>query len=159
MPTGKPRRRRAVVCSFAVLGLACALGPAAGWAASTKPAAGDLSPRLAELTKPAVRTAPPDKQASKLSLAPSGPGSLLREGNRIVVEVRFEQGAAAAVDELRAAGGKVLGVSPRYQTLTIAAKPDELHRLSRVPGARAATEVLAPFTAAPQAASCRRRVA
>ena len=112
-------------------------------------AEGDLSPRLAELSEHAVRTAPPRKQARKLSLAPSGPGSLLREGNRIVVEVRFERGAAAAVDDLRAAGAKVLGVSPRYQTVTIAAKPAELRRLSQVPGARAASEVLAPFTAAP----------
>jgi hypothetical protein len=138
-----------VTCSLAALGVACILSPASAWAVSAKPADGDLSPRLADLATPTVRAAPPQKQARKLSLAPSGPGSLLREGSRVIVEVRFERGAAAAIDDLRAAGAKVLGVSPRYQTATIAAKPGELRRLSRVPGARGASEVLVPFTAAP----------
>ncbi len=75
-----------------------------------------------------------------------GPGGLLREGNRVLVEVRFDHGAAAAVGGLRAAGAKIVDVSSRYQTVTVAAKPDELRQLSSgVPRVAGATEVLAPI--------------
>lgn len=73
-----------------------------------------------------------------------GPGSLLREGNRVVVEVRFDRGAVAAVDDLRAAGAKIVDVSARYQTVTVTVSPTELRALSATPGVRAATEVLTP---------------
>lgn len=144
MPTGKPRRRRAVVCSFAVLGLACVAVPALA-AATTRPRSGDLSPRLAELANPSLRSASLGKQAKVLDVAPSGPGSLLREGNRVIVEVRFDRGAVAGAGDLRAAGARVLDVSPRYRTVTVAAKPTELRALSAAPGVRTATEVLAPL--------------
>lgn len=116
-------------------------------AAASRPSDGDLSPRLAELAKPSVRSAPPARQAEELSLASEGPGSLLREGNRVLVEVRFDRGAAAAVDDLRATGAKIVNVSPRYQTVTVAAKPAALPALSDVPRVAGATEVLTPFTA------------
>jgi hypothetical protein len=90
--------------------------------------------------------APPARQAKDLSLAVSGPGSLLREGNRVLVEVRFDRGAAAGVEDLRAAGAKIVNVSTRYQTVTVAAKPVELPALSGVPRVAGATEVLTPFT-------------
>ena len=90
----------------------------------------------------------PREQARALSLAAEGPGSLLRDGNRVLVEVRFDHGAAAGVDDLRAAGAKIVDVSPRYQTVTVAAKPDELRTLSDVPRVAAATEVLTPFASA-----------
>lgn len=83
-----------------------------------------------------------------LSLAAAGPGSLLREGNRVLVEVRFDRGAATSVDELRDAGAKVVHVSPRYQVVTVAAKPNELRQLSDVPRAAGAMEVLTPIAAA-----------
>jgi hypothetical protein len=143
MPTGKSRRRRAVTYSLAALGLACVAAPAPA-AAAGRPRSGDLSPRLAELAKPSVRSAPLGKQARELSVAARGPGSLLREGNRVVVEVRFDRGAVAGVGDLRAAGARIVDVSPRYQTVTVAAKPIELRALSTVPGVRAATEVLTP---------------
>ncbi len=63
---------------------------------------------------------------------PEGPGSLLREGNRVLVYVRFDHGAAASVDALRAAGAKIVNVSRRYQTVTVAAKPAELREPRRV---------------------------
>ena len=59
------------------------------------PADSDLSPRLAELAKPALRTRSAAEQAAALDLASSGPGSLLRDGNRVLVDVRFDGGAAA----------------------------------------------------------------
>ncbi len=146
MPPGKSPRR-AGACSIAALAFACALAPASASAAVSRPSDGNLSARLAELAKPSVRSAPPAAQARALSLATEGPGSLLREGNRVLVEVRFDHGAAAGVNDLRSAGAKIVNVSPRYQTVTVAAKPSELQRLSTVPGA-AASEILAPITAA-----------
>lgn len=109
---------------------------------------GDLSPRLAELARPSLRSAPLARQAKKLSLARNGPGSLVREGNRVLVEVRFDRGAAASLDDLRSAGAKIINVSTRYQTVTVAAKPGELRQLSDVPHVAGVTEVLAPITAA-----------
>jgi Subtilase family len=136
------------VCSIAALALACVLAPGSAAAAAKRPSDGDLSARLAELAKPSVRSAPPAAQARALSVAVDGPGSLLREGNRVLVEVRFDRGAAAGVDDLRAAGAKIVNVSSRYQTVTVAAKPGELRNLSDVPRATAATEVLTPIAAA-----------
>jgi hypothetical protein len=126
------------------LALATASGPAS--AAASPPGEGELSARLTELARPAVRSMPPAEQAEQLSLAAEGPGSLLRDGNRVLVEVRFDRGAAAGVDELRAAGAKILNLSPRYQTVTVAARPSELSKLTAVPQVAAATEVLTPFT-------------
>jgi subtilisin family serine protease len=142
-----PRFRRGPY-AIAFLSLICAAAPATAWAAASRPGEGDLSPRLAELAKPSVRSAPPARQAEELSLAPEGPGSLLREGNRILVEVRFERGATAAVDDLRAAGAKIVNVSPRYQTVTVAAKPGELRSLPGVRNVTDASPVLAPIVAA-----------
>jgi hypothetical protein len=133
---------------IAALALACVLAPASAGAAANRPSDDTLSPRLAELAKPSVRAAPPARQAKELSVAAEGPGSLLREGNRVLVEMRFDRGAAAAVGDLRTAGAKIVDVSPRYQTVTVAAKPGELTRLSEIPLVASATEVLTPIAAA-----------
>lgn len=127
----------------------CASAPALAAAASGPAGAGALSPRLAALATPAVRSLPPAGQARVLSLARQGPGSLLREGNRVLVEVRFEHGAAAGVEDLRAAGAEIVNVSSRYQTDTVAATPAELRRIAAVANVGAVTEVLTPlvFTA------------
>jgi hypothetical protein len=137
--------RRAAVVPIAALALLCAPAPAFG---ADLPTEGDLSPRLAELAKPALGSAPLAEQARELSLPAGGPGSLLREGNRVLVDVRFDHGAAAAVEDLRATGAKVVDVSRRYQTVTVAAKPGELANLSDVPRVTGVTEVLAPSIAA-----------
>lgn len=156
MPPGKSTRRhagssavprRVRTCSLTALALLYAFIPSPAWAAAQRPGTGDLSPRLTKLAKPAVRSAPRPKQARMLSLASAGPGSLLREGNRVLVEVRFDRGAAAGVDELRSAGAKIVHVSPRYQVVTVAVKPDELLQFSDVPRVAAATEVLTPIAA------------
>ena len=157
MQPGKSPRRSAwptsLVAVAAIGALASALSPTGGLApasalaAVAPPSDGALSPRLAELAKPAVRTAAPAEQAQALSLAAEGPGSLVRDGNRVLVEVRFDQGAAAGAGDLRDAGAEVINVSPRYQTVTVAAKPDELRALNSVPRVRGVTEVLQPITA------------
>jgi hypothetical protein len=148
MPPGISPRRLAEACLLLPLGLIYAAAPAAALGAAGPANDGDLSARLAELAKPSVSSAPPARQAKELSLAAEGPGSLLRDGNRILVEVRFDRGAAAGVDDLRDAGAKVVDVSPRLETVTVAAKPDELWELAAVPRVAAATEVLTPFTSA-----------
>jgi hypothetical protein len=152
MKPGNPLRRRAglrlaAAAPGCAAALACALAPGSALAAVGPPGAGALSPRLAELARPGVRSAPPAKQAQALSLAAEGPGSLAREGNRVVVEVRFDHGAAAAVEDLRQAGAEVVNVSRRYQTVTVAAKPEELRALNGVPRVAGAREVLKPATA------------
>ncbi len=147
MKPGKGFSARAGRSSIAVLVVAL-LTPASAWAAAGRPSDGDLSPRLAELANPSVRSAPAAKQARILSLAEDGPGSLVREGSRVLVEVRFDHGAAAGLDDLRTAGAKIVNVSRRYQTVTVAAKPEELRALSTVPRVAGATEVLTPITAA-----------
>lgn len=133
---------------IAAFGLAFALAPGSAWGAASPAASGDLSARLAELAKPSVRSAPPAQQAKALSLAAEGPGSLLRDGNRVLVEVRFDREAAAGVDDLRAAGAEVVNVSRRYQTVTAAAKPGELRSLRGVPDVTNVSPVLAPIVAA-----------
>lgn len=125
--------------------LCLALAPRAGAAPLARSGEGDLSPRLAALAKPALRAAPPAAQAAALGLASQGPGSLLRQGDRVLVDVRFDHGAATGVDDLRAAGAEVLSVSRRYQTVTAAVRAAGLPRLERLAGVRAVTEVLAPI--------------
>ncbi len=134
--------------AIAVLALAYVAAPTSSLAVGDRMGGGDLSSRLAELAKPSVRSAPPSEQAAKVGLPSHGPGSLLRDGKRVLVEVRFERGVAAAVDDLRAAGARVAGISRRYQVATVAAKPAELRRLSSVRGVANATEILAPLASA-----------
>jgi hypothetical protein len=131
--------------SIAALAAACALAPAPASAISQRPADGTLSPRLAQLSKSTVRSAPRALQAEKLGTAPDGPGSLLRRGNRVLVEVRFDHGAAAGVAALRAAGAEVVNVSPSYQTATVAVSPADLPALAAVARVDGVSEVLTPI--------------
>jgi hypothetical protein len=141
---GKPSVRRGLA------GLALALlawAPAAR--AQDTPGDGVLSPRLAELARPGIGSSlSVARQESAIGLPVSGPGSLQREGRRVLVDVRFGGGVLDRLGELRAAGAKVLAASGRYQTASVAMKPSELAALNGVRGARAASEALAPAIAA-----------
>jgi hypothetical protein len=145
-PGNSLRSRLVRRSSFVALLAVGALMPASALAMLAPPGAASLSPRLAELAKPALRSAPRFQQAARLSLAPSGPGSLLRDGNRILVNARFGTDAdmGAAVDGLRQAGAAVIHVSSRYQTVTVTARPADLPRLASLAGVEAVTEVLTP---------------
>ena len=145
--SGVPRRVAACAL-FATAALACALFASPAVAAERGSTGGVLSPRLAELAKPSLRSAPQAKQARELSLAAQGPGSLLRDGARVLVDVRFEHGAAARADDLRAAGAQVVNVSSRYQTVTVAAKPAGLTALAEATGVLGVKELLTPVGAA-----------
>jgi subtilisin family serine protease len=137
-------RRQARRSALAGLLAACVLAPTSATAMSAPPADPPLSPRLAELARPEVRSAPRVEQAARFSLPPSGPGSLLRDGNRVLVDVRFERGAAAGVEALSATGAEIVHLSRRYQTVTVAAKPARLRAIADLPRVGGVTEVLAP---------------
>lgn len=131
---------------LALLGLiaACLLAPPS---AGAEPLGdGNLSPRLVELANPAVRALGPAAQARQLGVTRSGPASLLRLGNRVVVSVRFEGGAVAGAEALRGAGAEVLDVSSRYQTVTAAAREGDLPVLGTIAGVASVAEVLTPLS-------------
>lgn len=144
MHRGLRLRRGASALALATALAAMLAVPSTAMAASVR-GGGDLSARLSALAKPSVRSLPPAKQAVALSLATSGPGSLLREGNRILVDVRFHHGAAAGLDALRRAGAKIVNVSRRYQTVTVAARPFQLRHIAQLARVDAVTEVLTPI--------------
>lgn len=139
-----PRRR---VGGLLILLVAIALVALPSSAVASS-ATGKLSPRLAELASPSLRTAAPARQAKALSLAVEGPASLVRRGSRVLVYVRFARGALAAREELDAAGAQVLDANGRYQTVTAAVAPSQLHAVARLQGVAGVTPVLAPMTAA-----------
>jgi subtilisin family serine protease len=132
---GKPLA--AAVC----LGLAF---PSAA-APMTRPAGpGPLAPPLATLAHPKVAAEPPAQQARTLGFAPAGSGSLLRRGNRVLVQVRFERGALAAREAITQTGGEVLNDSRRFQAATVAIAPGDLQALSAIPGVVAVTPERTP---------------
>jgi len=108
---------------------------------------GELAPRLAKLAAPALRDAPAHLQAKEVGLATAGPGSLVRDGKRVLVDVRFERGALGALDELRSVGAKTVDASRRYQAVTVAAKPSELPAIAAVAGVAGVSPILSPVTA------------
>ncbi len=144
-PGLSPHRRLARRSSLVALLLAAALAPASALASSSPPSSPDLSARLAELARPAVRSASRAEQAARLSLAVSGPGSLLRAGGRVLVDVRFEGAAAAAAGSLRAAGAEIVQVSRRYEVATVAVRPEDLPEIGALSRVSGVTELLKPL--------------
>ncbi len=148
-PARSARNRRARRSSLSVLLAACALAPASASAMSPPAPAANLSSRLAELARPAVRSAPPAEQAARLSLAAGGPGSLLRDGNRVLVDVQLEADPATTLAALRQAGAEIVQPSDRYREVTVAARPADLRRIGELPGVTAVNEVLTPIVRGP----------
>jgi hypothetical protein len=142
------RRRWPRKFALAALLAVSALLPASASAMSAPADGSSLSPRLAELARPAARSAPRANQAARLSLPASGPGSLLRDGGRVIVEVRYEDGAAIDPAPLAAAGAQVLHVSEPYRTATAAVRPADLRALGSLPGVATVHEVLRPLVRA-----------
>jgi Subtilase family len=117
------------------------------------PSGSALSPVLEELAKPSVRSRAPAGQAKALGIAREGPGSLVREGGQVLAEVRFDRGAASRGGALRRAGARVLSVSRRYQTATVAVAPGSLRALAAVPGVQLVSESRTPLLSAPRAST------
>jgi subtilisin family serine protease len=124
---------------------ACLLAQHAGAAVPRSNERGALSPLLSRLAKPSVRSQSRAKQAAILGVARNGPGSLVRETGRVVVKVRFDHGATASRDEVRAAGGRVLGLSRRYQSATVAVAPADLRAVAAVPTVASVSPVRSPL--------------
>jgi subtilisin family serine protease len=131
-----------------LLSVATVLFALAAPAAANAVEASPLSPRLVVLSSPGVRSLGAAKQARRVGLTPSGAGSLLRHGNRVLVDVRFAGGAAGSTEALRQAGASVITVSPEYQMVTVAAPPSRLRQVAAVPGVEGVQEVITPFTSA-----------
>ncbi len=146
--TGMPEVQglRAIVARLACGVLAGALLAVPASAAAAAGPTVDLSPQLAELAKPSGLTASHIGLAEKLGLAP-GEGNTVRRGNRVFAYVRFDHGATAALDELRGTGAKIVDASRRYQTITVAARPDELRDVAGVAGVAGVSPVHAPIVA------------
>src|SRR4051794_4560553 len=124
----------------ACLGVALAPAVATAREAQSEP----LAPPLAALAQPAVASQPPAQQAQDVGVAPTGPGSLLRRGDRVLVQVRFDHGAIASGAAIAAAGGEVLNDSRRYQLATVAVAPSDLEALAAVPTIAAVTPERTP---------------
>ena len=107
---------------------------APGGAAAASGAEGSLTPELEQLSTPALAEASPEAQAEAIGLPVEGPGSLSREGERIVVEAHFEEGALQRLEALEEAGAKILVASRQYQTVALSVEPEDLERLAEVPG-------------------------
>jgi hypothetical protein len=136
--------RRAAALSLPLLALACL--PAASFAGPPlEKSEGPLSPALTTLAKPSVRSLPAARQARAAGVAADGPGSLIRDGKSVLVDVRFDRGAAAALPQLRAAGARVLAASRRLQRVTAAVPQARLGELAAVPRVAAVTQVRAPI--------------
>ena len=72
---------------------------------------------------------PGPRRRAPLGVADEGPGSLLREGSRVLVDVRFDRcDRRAPAASCAQPGREVLAVSRRYQTVTVAVKPGRLPR-------------------------------
>lgn len=143
MRNGKGIRR--LWSGFAMFALGCCLVPGVATALVPSKGNGPLSPTLAELARPAVRTLSPARRSRVLGVAPSGPGSLLHQGGRVLVSVRFDHGALARRDDLHAAGGRVLSASRRYQSATVAVPPADLESLAAIPAVAAVTPIRTPM--------------
>jgi subtilisin family serine protease len=103
-----------------------------------------LSPVLEELARPTVAAEPLAAQSRHLGIPASGPGSLLRDGGKVLVAVRLSRRVGAALPLLREAGGQVLSAGARTQTPTVAVPPSRLPEIAAVPGVRSAWQLRAP---------------
>jgi hypothetical protein len=107
---------------------------APGGAAAASGAEGSLTPELEQLSTPALAEASPAAQAEAIGVPVEGPGSLSREGERVVVEAHFEGGALQRLEALEAAGAKILVASREYQTVALSVQPSDLEAIAEVPG-------------------------
>jgi Subtilase family len=129
----------ATAAAWALLSAAAAAAPVGSRAK------GPLAPLLVKLQKAEVRSQAPARQAELLGVAPEGPGSLLRDGRRVVVGVRFDGGVLAGREEVKEAGGRIVSASRAYQSATVAIAPAGLGALAEVPGVASVRPVRIPL--------------
>jgi hypothetical protein len=130
-----------------VFAVACAALPVPAAAAA---APSPLSPPLEELAEPDVASKSLSGQARQLALPADGPGSLVRDGGRVLVTARVPRGVAASLAGLRQAGARIVSASAATQTATLAVAPSRLPEVAVVPGVKAVWQVRAPVTFTPE---------
>jgi hypothetical protein len=134
--------------------LACLVSAPAGAAVTASSGQGPLSPLLGELARPAVASKSPAAQANLLDVPLTGPASLVREGNRVLVTARFAGGAGAALAALGEAGAAVVSIDPDQQTTTLSVAPADLAAIAAAPGVRSVWQVRQPLLYGAGEASC-----
>jgi subtilisin family serine protease len=137
---------RLLTVALAIAGLL----PATAAASIGNKGSGPLSPSLQELAAPEIASGSLAAQARHLGLPSSGPGSLVRDGGRVLVTARFARGAVAAFADLREAGARVVSADRQTQTVTLAVAPSRLEALSAVPGLKAAWQQRTPIAHTPE---------
>jgi hypothetical protein len=146
----------AIVAVGALAGNASAQDTAADAADAAKPSAvsgSTLSSRLQVLTKPSIAAAPAAERAAAISVAQNGPGSLLLQGKKLIVNVRFEALEPGSTSALEDAGAEILLVSPEYEIVTVAAAIKDLRELGEVDGVISVLEEHTPMITAPGGAA------
>jgi hypothetical protein len=126
---------------------------APGGAAAASGAEGSLTPELEQLSTPALAEASPQAQAEAIGVPVEGPGSLSREGERVVVEAHFEDGALQRLEALEEAGAKILVASREYQTVALSVEPADLEAIAEVPGLEIVAPSRRPMVFAPEGAA------
>jgi subtilisin family serine protease len=110
---------------------------------------GPLSPDLEELATPAVAAKPLAAQSRLLGLPAAGPGSLLRDGGRVLVAVRLQRDLGTTLPALREAGARIVSEGAQTQTVTVSVSPARLPEVASVPGVGAVWQLPAPVVRTP----------
>src|SRR5215218_7025354 len=130
--------------ALAVLAPAVAAGAVPGAKGS-----GPLSPNLEELARPAVAAETVAAQARRLGLPLEGPGSLVRDGGRVLVTARIPGGPSAAFADLRQAGARIVSANASTQSATLSVLPARLPDVAATPWVRAVWQVRSPVVRTP----------
>ena len=109
-----------------------AVGLFAPAAASAEPDV--LSSRLDMLAGKDLRNASRAEQADAISWVKGGPGSILRDGDSLVVEIRVSSDARGMVEAVEAAGVDRIAVAPEYDLIEASVPEGKLRDLAGVPG-------------------------
>lgn len=101
-----------------------------------------LSTRLAELSRRSLYSQGDAAQANEVSLPADGLGSLLRDGNRLIVNARVSSTSAEVLAGIRASGAEIVSVNRRYGTIDLAVIPQDLRALADAKGVEYVGETL-----------------
>jgi hypothetical protein len=148
MQLSSPPIRLAARAIALCLAIACAAPAAAAAAIVPAKEAGPLSPPLLELSRPAVAGQAAGAQADLLGVPRTGPGSLISEGGRVLVNVRLDASAPPPPEALSGAGAEIVSSSPETGTATLAIPPLRLRDLAAVPGVLSVWQVREPIVRA-----------
>jgi hypothetical protein len=129
-----------LACALLALGLVL---PAAAGAATMEE--GALSAGLEGLQEAVAEGASPAAVSAAAGLPAAGPGSLTRDGEDVIVEVHFEEGALARVEALEAVGATVRVASAQYQTVALSVAPEDLAAVAAIPGVSSVAPVRRPM--------------